>query len=659
MKKKSQILLIILIILTIILTVASNPISNLIELPLAIKPFALPLLIGIALLLCMIAVWQFILTSRENISLRAPSKQNRLRLLTKVRETWITGVLDNSLKDQALISLGLQHMPDALVNSWYLALEHPNQPTQVLPPQTSIIEVYKKAVGELLILGEPGAGKTTLLLELCRKLLNDAQTDESQPIPIVFNLSSWALNQHPLAEWMVEEITTKYNVPNTLALAYLASDQVLPLLDGLDEVAEKNRTACIKAINEYHKVHDTPLVVCSRRTEYIALTDQAQLRAAVLIQPLTSEQVEQNLSQAKQQLAGALAAYRVDLKLQELITTPLMLNILTIAYAGISKPPTSSDASLEEHRQKIFTIYIERVLHRKAGSPKYSPEQVIKQLSWLAWNMKRSYRKEFESSFWKYHDDDILLDWLPDNRSRKLYQFVNKILEGLIWGLTLGMFGGLVILLFACLWDVSLNIAFNRPFIGLSIGLGVGTVSGLLVGYLNFQVKALAQAETYKLCLVFGIIGFLLISFCILYFVLGGLLGVLLGSLIGYKLVGIFIGIVVFLLGAIIFHVKLLGKALYLIFILSVAITGTAFEGERYYTLLPRAKIFIVRLLLACTKTFPMNYSRFLGYAKERILLRKIGPDYIFIHQLLLEHFAALYHPTSPERGKSDRIVDE
>jgi hypothetical protein len=38
----------------------------------------------------------------------------------------------------------------------------------------------------------------------------------------------------------------------------------------------------------------------------------------------------------------------------------------------------------------------------------------------------------------------------------------------------------------------------------------------------------------------------------------------------------------------------------------------------------------------------PLHCGRFLDYATERIFLRKVGGGYIFIHRLLLEHFAAV-----------------
>ncbi len=63
-------------------------------------------------------------------------------------------------------------------------------------------EVYDKAHGELLILGEPGAGKTTLLLELARDLLDRAEQEQAHLIPVVFNLSSWTRKRQPLANFL-------------------------------------------------------------------------------------------------------------------------------------------------------------------------------------------------------------------------------------------------------------------------------------------------------------------------------------------------------------------------------------------------------------------------------------------------------------------------
>lgn len=55
--------------------------------------------------------------------------------------------------------------------------------------------------GRLLILGEPGAGKTTELLIVAQRLVDEATKDSAQPIPLVFELSSWEENT-PTLTWL-------------------------------------------------------------------------------------------------------------------------------------------------------------------------------------------------------------------------------------------------------------------------------------------------------------------------------------------------------------------------------------------------------------------------------------------------------------------------
>jgi hypothetical protein len=53
-------------------------------------------------------------------------------------------------------------------------------------------------------------------------------------------------------------------------------------------------------------------------------------------------------------------------------------------------------------------------------------------------------------------------------------------------------------------------------------------------------------------------------------------------------------------------------------------------------------KHFILRVILYFSGSIPWNYARFLDYASDRIFLQKVGGGYIFIHRLLLEHFAQM-----------------
>ena len=53
-------------------------------------------------------------------------------------------------------------------------------------------------------------------------------------------------------------------------------------------------------------------------------------------------------------------------------------------------------------------------------------------------------------------------------------------------------------------------------------------------------------------------------------------------------------------------------------------------------------KHFLLRIFLYLRGYIPWDYARFLNYATERIFLHKVGGSYIFIHRMLLEHFAQM-----------------
>ncbi|HEY86324.1 MAG TPA: ATP-binding protein [Chloroflexi bacterium] len=118
--------------------------------------------------------------------------RNREAMLKLVRDFWVKGVLEQSLYNEALIELGLEERQEAVDNRPRdMVLQTPQQPDRVLPPGTRVMDVFNEMGQALLILGEPGSGKTTMLLELARDTIALAEKDPAQPIPVIFNLSSW------------------------------------------------------------------------------------------------------------------------------------------------------------------------------------------------------------------------------------------------------------------------------------------------------------------------------------------------------------------------------------------------------------------------------------------------------------------------------------
>src|SRR5204863_4853451 len=126
--------------------------------------------------------------------------------------------------------LGLEQAPDKIDHPWQTVLQQAST-SKTVPAGTPVIKLFDGLDGKLLILGAPGAGKTTLLLELARDLIARARNDPQHPIPLVFNLSTWASKRQPLKVWLADEQNQRYDVPRKLAQDWIEADAVLLLLD--------------------------------------------------------------------------------------------------------------------------------------------------------------------------------------------------------------------------------------------------------------------------------------------------------------------------------------------------------------------------------------------------------------------------------------------
>lgn len=51
---------------------------------------------------------------------------------------------------------------------------------------------------------------------------------------------------------------------------------------------------------------------------------------------------------------------------------------------------------------------------------------------------------------------------------------------------------------------------------------------------------------------------------------------------------------------------------------------------------------FTLRRILYQKGRIPWNYAKFLDFASDRLLMKKIGGGYLFFHRMLLEHFAQM-----------------
>lgn len=621
--------------------------------------------------------------------------RQRKVLLSKVKEYWIEGVLEKSLHTKAMIELGLEKRSDAVERPFSGFEELPEESRQILPTGTGATEVFNQ-IGEgrtLLILGDPGAGKTITLLKLGQNLIARAEENVSRLIPVVFNLSSWGSKHQTIADWLVQELWSKYGVSKVLGKNWVKIQQLLLLLDGLDEVKADRREACVKAINQFMQEHgQTEMVVCSRIADYEVLS-RLQLRGAIKILSVTPEQVNQYLDTAGEQLEAVKTLLNEDTDLQKLAKSPLMLSIMTLAYQGKKVEELPQTGSIEERSEHLFDAYIKRMFsHEKIGKPKEykSPYQNQQTKSWLTW-LAQPMKQESESIFLI---EKIQPTWLSPTEKR--YYLIGSTLTvwifiGIAWRLfekhDLDIFQSIFIILVPLCFRIFaayFRVWFIGPFPWTngeiltyeSIILSWTKIRELII---RIFIPGFPFIKRYvrPITIIYILIIFaslfnrdknyivsalflpLLYSYVVNIFRIFDLPGIVNSVLKGEEIKnkmkpnqGIWItgknaiilgGINIIFFGSILFTLDILldktheGVILWSILALILGVIGSLRGG-----LLDCIRHIQLRLFLTIRHHAPWNYSRFLDYATERLFLQKVGGGYIFVHRMLLEHFAQM-----------------
>ena len=161
--------------------------------------------------------------------------KNRQKLL-KALDREYQQMRSQSLNGAAAVYLAREQPPERLIRSWEITVKVGDRPRVKLSEKVSIIKVFDRLRGKLLILGNPGSGKTTTLLELLRCLLIRANKNADEPIPILLNLSAWKQDYPDFSTWLIDRLQQQYKIPADLGNYWLEKQELLPLLDGFDEV---------------------------------------------------------------------------------------------------------------------------------------------------------------------------------------------------------------------------------------------------------------------------------------------------------------------------------------------------------------------------------------------------------------------------------------
>ena len=356
----------------------------------------------------------------------------------------VEGRLTQSLHNAVLINLGKEAQPQQVRRPWDAEVKIGRQMAEALPENSTIATVFDRSdiARKLLILGAPGSGKTTTMLDLAQSLVQSALADKNAAIPVLLNLSSWRKTDQSIAAWFQEELRLKYGVSAKLGSQWIQEKKLLPLLDGLDEVAAERQETCVNAINQFLSGEQRPVavVVCSREEEYNLYRSNLALNGAIRLKPLTPEQMQDFLHRLGQRpLADTL---HQDTHLQELLQAPLLLSMAVLALQTSSIQDWQQLSTAQNRLDWLLEHYVLSRLQMEYRGNTYPPQKVPTPrqtrhwLRWLAQLMAQQSQTEF------------LIENLQPNETlhkktdRRLYRLIGGLIEGLIYGLIGGLSPG-------------------------------------------------------------------------------------------------------------------------------------------------------------------------------------------------------------------------
>ena len=115
----------------------------------------------------------------------------------------------------------------------YLHLE--NAADDNVPIPDHLIDLFKR-YRLLLLVGEPGSGKSSELLSLALEIIEDESISQ---VPIILRLSYWQEGDKYFEKWLHDSLISGYGFSSEVADMLIEKRLLIPLLDGLDDVARR------------------------------------------------------------------------------------------------------------------------------------------------------------------------------------------------------------------------------------------------------------------------------------------------------------------------------------------------------------------------------------------------------------------------------------
>jgi hypothetical protein len=503
--------------------------------------------------------------------------------------------------------------------------------------------------GRLVIAGAPGSGKSGAAVLLVLAALSYRQQVSERdrplvPVPVMFTLHNWDPNTQRVQDWLVGLLQQTYPLfvgkrGAATAANLVEAGKVAVILDGLDEIANDLRPVALRALSQQATFR---LVILTRTAEMAAATEPGLLEGAAAIElkdiapaPAASylTRVQRDPAPAGWQELTDRLRQVPDSPLAQALNSPLTLTLVRDTYRSADDVRELLDlCDTADHRvspEDIVGHLLDRVLPaayaQRPGDPPlpYDPQVAQDALRYIAARMNQDGSRDlawWQIPVWTPAPTRIIATGLLAGLAIGL---VAALTAGLVFGLVTGLVAGLIFgIAFGPGGKPPERVAplrwrqlFSRSSLvlglagGLAGGLRVGLVGGLAGGLAGGLVAGLSQSvagntsplsplSSWRLSRGYGLV----------FGLTAGSLAALAGALAGKLVVGLLVGLV-------------------------VGLASLFAYPETWPTCLAFAQ-------LARRGHTPIRLIRFLEDARDRNVLRTIGPVYQFRHARVQDRIA-------------------
>lgn len=610
-----------------------------------------------------------IILDKLNKSSRTPYERNFL--------TEIINQVYKALDNKILVDLNVTISPDNVNPILMANVPNTSETVQITLNSTmTILNVFSRndIKGHLLILGQAGGGKTITMLNLQKNLIDKAINDENFPIPVYFNLSSWKNQNQSMSNWVVDELFLKFGVEKPNAKEWIENKKILPLLDGLDEVNSVLQILCIQAINNWiaSSTPNKPLyiVVSCRKKQYDTLMTHLNLYNSIVLEPLTDKHIKEyllNNNNIKKELWDLL---QKNNKLLELVKKPFLFGIAFVSYKKMSGTLEDKTSLFNAYEKEMFDRWKKKRSTKSKTSSLLLEKKIEKRLIFLAKKLQKEPQNEYKER--EFLIENIRLKWLYDNDISdknksiliKIYVLIFRIIILIIFSFSLIPFPNidiktavicsLILGFFIGTDEYSLNeqtvinweimhkinwIKYRNKFLNFLIEYtSIGIVSGLILGLLLHIFHDIIKPILLLKLIIFSII--IAVIFGLIVKVVRvkdnsdtttrispnqGIKTTIQNAISVFLIVGMICG-AIFSFMAKNIQWSIVGLPVGLA-------TGLHYGGFACI------QHFILRLILYSQGYIPWNYAQFLKDCTELMFIQRVGGRYLFIHEMLRDHF--------------------